>query len=70
MFYHPKNLKSENNNPWSNILLHTKSIVCATVDSQCLEYLGCITLARVWFTYLLERTGIEIVLESQGNDYE
>ena len=25
-------------------LLHTQSIVCATVDSQCLEYLGCITL--------------------------
>ena len=38
MFFHPKNLKSENNNPWFNILLHTQSIVCATVDSQCLEY--------------------------------
>ena len=49
MFFHPKNLKSENNNPWFkpwfNILLHTQSILCATVDSQCLEYLGCITLA-------------------------
>ena len=48
MFFHPKNLKSENNNPWfkpwCSILLHTQSIVCATVDSQCLEYLGCITL--------------------------
>ena len=44
MFFHPKNLKSENNNPWFNILLHTQSIVCATVDSQCLEYLGYITL--------------------------
>ena len=48
MFYHPKNLKSENNNPWfkpwSTILLHTQSIVCATVNSQCLEYLGCISL--------------------------
>ena len=27
------------NNPWFNILLHTPSIVCATVDSQCSEYL-------------------------------
>ena len=44
MFFHPKNLKSENNNPWFNILLHTQSIVCATVDSQCLEYLGYMTL--------------------------
>ena len=44
MFFHPKNLKSENNNPWFkpwfNILLYTQSIVCATVDSQCLEHLG------------------------------
>ena len=51
-FYHPKNLKSENNNPWFkpwfNILLHTQSIVCATVDSQCLEYLGYITLVSFW----------------------
>ena len=43
MFFHPKNLENENNNPWFkpwfNILLHTQSIVCATVDSQCLEYL-------------------------------
>ena len=49
MFLHPKNLISENNNPWFkpwfNILLHAQSIMCATVDSQCLEYLGCITLA-------------------------
>ena len=48
MFFHPKNLKSENNNPWFKpwfqILLHTQSIVCATVDSQCLEYLGYKTL--------------------------
>ena len=48
MFFHPKNLKSENNNPWFkpwfNILLQTQSIVCATVESQCLEYLGYITL--------------------------
>ena len=48
MFFHPKNLKSENNNPWFkpwfDILLHTQSIVCATVDSQFLEYLGYITL--------------------------
>ena len=27
-------------------LLHTQSIVCATVDSQCLEYLGYITLQK------------------------
>ena len=48
MFFHPKNMKSENNNPWFkpwfNILLHTQSIVCATVNSQCLEYLGYISL--------------------------
>ena len=41
-------LKSERNNPWFepwfNILLHTQSIVCATVQGQCLEYLGYITL--------------------------
>ena len=52
MFFHPKNLKSENNNPlfkpWFNILLHTQPIVCATVDSQCLEYLGYITLSTQW----------------------
>ena len=43
MFFHPKDLKSENNNPWfkpwCNILLHTQSIVCATIDSLCLEYI-------------------------------
>ena len=48
MSFQPKSVKSENNNPWFkpwfNILLHTQSIVCATVDSQCLEYLGYITL--------------------------
>ena len=36
-------MKSENNNPWFipwfNVLLYSQSIVCATVDSQCLEYL-------------------------------
>ena len=41
-------LKSERNNPGFkplfNILLHTQSIVCATVLGQCLEYLGYITL--------------------------
>ena len=54
MFFHPKNLKSENNNtwfkPWFNILLHTQSIVCATVDSQCLEYLGYINLVQSRFS--------------------
>ena len=48
MFFHPKTLKSENNNPWFkpwfNILLHTQPIVCATVESKYLEYLGYITL--------------------------
>ena len=47
MFFQPKNLKSENNDPWFNILLHTQSIVCATVDRQCLEYLGYITLVYI-----------------------
>ena len=42
MFFHLKNLISENNNPWFCILLHTQSIVCATIE--CLEYLGYITL--------------------------
>ena len=37
-------LKSERNNPWFKILLHTQSIVCATVQGQCLEYLGYKTL--------------------------
>ena len=55
MFFHPKNLKSENNNPWFkpwfDILLHTQSIVSATVDSQCLKYLGYITLTSGLFVY-------------------
>ena len=58
MFFHPKNFKSENHDPWFeswfNILLHPQSIVCVTVDSQCLEYLGYITLhcdctMKYWF---------------------
>ena len=52
MFFHPQNLKSETNNPWFNILLHTQSIVCATVDSQRLEYLRCITLGAPQFFLL------------------
>ena len=40
--------KSERNNSWFklwfNILLHTKSIACATVFGQCLGYLGYIIL--------------------------
>ena len=36
-------MKSENRDPWFkpglNILMHTQSIVCAIVDSYCLEYL-------------------------------
>ena len=47
MFFQAKNLKNENNKPWFDILLHTQSIVCATVDSQCFEYLGYITLGIV-----------------------
>ena len=49
MFFHPKNLKSENDNPWFtwfNILLYTQAIMCDTVISQCLEYLGCMTLPK------------------------
>ena len=42
------NLKSENNNPrfkqWFNILLHKQSTVCATANSQCLEFMGDMTL--------------------------
>ena len=57
MFFHPKNLKIENNNPWFNILLHTQSILCATVDSQCLEYLGYITLGLI-LSYLLMYLGV------------
>ena len=57
MFFYPQKLKSENNNPWFkpwfSILLHTKSIVCATVDLQCLEYLGQITLISTWHWYCL-----------------
>ena len=43
-----------------NILLHTQSILCARVDSQCLEYLGCITLGVSWspFLYRLAFVGI------------
>ena len=33
--------------PRFNILLHTQSIVCATVDGQCLEYLVYITLTAL-----------------------
>ena len=48
MFFHPQNLENKNDKPWFkpwfNILLHTQSIVRATVESQCLEYLGYKTL--------------------------
>ena len=53
MVFHPKSLKSENNNPWFqpwfNILLQTQLIVSTIVDSQCLEYLGYITLDCSYF---------------------
>ena len=39
MFFHPKNLKSEN-------YLNRDLI---SVDSQCIEYLGYITLPKYWF---------------------
>ena len=45
-------LKSKRKNPWFkplfNILLHTYSNVCATVEGQCLEYLVYITLPQAW----------------------
>ena len=48
VFFHPKKSWSENDNQWFklwfDILLQTQQIVCATVDSHCLEYLGYITL--------------------------
>ena len=63
MFFHPKNLKGENNNPrfkpWFNILLHTQSIVCATVDSQCLECLRIHNFEAV-FSFKLHNTSYVI----------
>ena len=42
MFFRPENLKREKYNPWFklwfDILMHTQSIMCVTVDSWCLEY--------------------------------
>ena len=65
MFFHPKNLKSENNNPWFkprfNILLHTQSIECATVDSQCLEYLGYITLNNGISAFFYQKNPLELM---------
>ena len=62
MFFHPNNLKSENNNPWYkpwfNILLHT---------SQCLEYLGCITLDE---KVALEEAGSIITVTAGDPDKE
>ena len=53
-------LKSEINSPWFkplfNILLHTQSIVFATADSQCLEYLETLGWAFIWIE------GISIVI--------
>ena len=39
--------------PWFNILMHTLSIVCATVLGQCLEYLGYLTLARARVSFVI-----------------
>ena len=57
-------LESERNNPWFkpwfNILLHTQSIVCATLKGQCLEYLGNITLCNccsLSLLFPLEKSG-------------
>ena len=54
----PTKLESENNKPWFQPwinVLHNQ--LCATVDSQCLEYLGYITLdnasSALWFSTLL-----------------
>ena len=62
MFFHPKNLKSENNNswykPWFNILLHTQLIVCAAVGTPCLKYLGYITLI-CWLMLWILTKGLE-----------
>ena len=51
MFFQPtwktwkvKIINHDLNPGWFNILLRTQSIVCATLDSHCLEYLGYITL--------------------------
>ena len=44
MHFYPKNLKSERNDPWFDILLQAQSILDARVDSYCLEYLGSIIL--------------------------
>ena len=38
--------------PWSNVLLHTQSNVCATVKVQCLEYLGYTLLRSIPFPLL------------------
>ena len=68
MSFQPKSVKSENNNPWFkpwfNILLHTQSIVCATVDSQCLEYLGYITLVLVCLPNCLNKVSYKSTLVS------
>ena len=57
MFFHPKKLKSETFNPWFKprfiILLHTQSIVCATVG-RCLKYLRNITLLVAKFAVILQ----------------
>ena len=48
---------------------HTQSIVCATVDSQCLDYLGYITLtkslknpesAKVYTIYIKNQDKVEL----------
>ena len=39
-----KEISHDSFKPRFNILLYTQSIVCATVQGQYLEYLGCITL--------------------------
>ena len=53
--------------PWFNILLHTQSIVCATVDSQCLEYLGYITLGRPKSTFTIYQ---DVMLTQLFQHYE
>ena len=48
------------NHDMNNILLHTQSIVYLRLDSQCLEYLGCITWKGVLLTLIQLRSMIFI----------
>ena len=47
----------------------TQNQLCATVDSQCLEYLGYITLPPIWQTFDSERSEA-IVIHKADNIYQ